>query len=413
MGKSSQSREHIKAQWFFGLALYLIVDFGRPQSLLPILGAIKPGLLTTAILLFFLINSGKTGKSSIRQVKLVLLFIGLLAIYVPFARNNFWAYQIVRNMVLMVPFLLSIIIVIDSRMRIITLFKILGAILVFIACYGLLHGGRGPGGIITDENDLCLFLVTFLPVIFFLFPQGGGMYAKMLYGAIIFLVLFTIVATFSRGGFVGLMAMGTVYWLFNKKKMLTLLFALLLGSVLFMYSGDQYRQEMSTVTDTKENTANARLLSWQAAWNMFKAHPLGVGGNNFPVYFQDYQPEGLKRNMYGRQAHSLWFTLIPETGILGIVIYFLIIRMNIKDLFFLRKINDESGNVGADNFMSQLSTTLLASFAGFFASASFISVLYYPEFWYLTAIVVSVRNVALKDINLNSESNITTVNLVG
>ena len=77
------------------------------------------------------------------------------------------------------------------------------------------------------------------------------------------------------------------------------------------------------VLDTKEATANDRMLSWEAAWDMFLEHPLGVGGNNFPVHFQEFQSDEFSRGMWGRQAHSLWFTLIPELGIFGIMIYFI------------------------------------------------------------------------------------------
>ncbi len=393
-----------------------MVEFGRPQAFVPIIGLMKPGMVTTGILFFYLVRSGQIGKNLSRQVTLILLFIVLLAIFVPLARNNFWAYQTVRNMALRIPLLLSVIIVMNSQVRLTALLKGIIAIMIFITCYGLSHGGRGPGGVITDENDLCLFLVTFLPFVFFLFLQTKKTIGKIAYASIVFLVLLTVVATFSRGGFVGLLAMAAVYWIFSRRKILTLFCALLIGCILYMSSGEQYRQEMSTVTDTKENTANARLLSWEAGWKMFKAHPLGIGGNNFPIYFPEYQPEGLRHNMWGRQAHSLWFTLLPETGVVGIIIYFLIIRMNVKDLFFLRGIGGARGREYLDSnthFMSQLSTAFMASFAGFFASASFISVLYYPEFWYLTVLVVSARNVALKEVRLDFQPSSAQVNSVG
>ena len=148
---------------------------------------------------------------------------------------------------------------------------------------------------------------------------------------------------------------------------------------------------MSTITDLGESTATARIESWKAAWDIFIDHPLGVGGNNFQVWFNKYQTEYFKRGMWGRVAHSLWFTLIPELGIVGIYIYFALLYQNIKDIFYLKNINNSDDY--DIKYINYLSLAFLASLAGYFASGTFLSVLYYSHYWYLTAIVIATRNI--------------------
>jgi len=381
-------------RWFFFISFYLIIDLGRAQFFLPI-SSLKPGMLTTLLLVYALLSSGKMGEVILhRQMKYVSAFVLLLILYVPFVTNNFCAYQVARIMILVMPVLLSIVIVINSQNRIIGLLKLYAALLVFMAGFSLLHGGRGLGGSISDENDLCLFLVTFLPLVFFLLGQAKSIKGKIILLGVVCLVLLSVVATFSRGGFVGLIAMASVYWWFSKRKFVLLVGIVLLGAIVFIAGGDEYRREMSTVTDIKENTATTRLLSWEAGWRMFLDKPLGVGGGNFQVRFPDYQSDEFRRNMWGRVAHSLWFTLIPETGVVGIYIYFSIIIANLKDLLFMRRV-DLCGEIH-NAFFHKLSIAFLASFSGFFVSATFISVLYYPVFWHLTALVVASRKVACK-----------------
>jgi hypothetical protein len=82
----------------------------------------------------------------------------------------------------------------------------------------------------------------------------------------------------------------------------------------------------------------------------------------------------------------------PELGIFGILIYFVLINYNLKDLFFLKKIKvDNNPDL---RYLHSLSLAFIASLAGFFASATFISVLYYAHYWYMTALIVATVRIS-------------------
>jgi O-antigen ligase len=149
---------------------------------------------------------------------------------------------------------------------------------------------------------------------------------------------------------------------------------------------------MKTISNTDQGTANERMLSWRAGWDMFIDNPLGVGGNNFQFRFPEYQSEEFARGMWGRVAHSLWFTLIPELGIFGILIYFSLLKYNIKDILYVKKI--DPGDDRDLLYLKSISAAMLASLAGYFASGTFLSVLYYPHYWYLSAIIVAMTKIS-------------------
>jgi probable O-glycosylation ligase (exosortase A-associated) len=280
------------------------------------------------------------------------------------------------------------------------------AITLYIAIFAIFNLGKGSGGWFADENDLSLYLNTMLPFCFYLFLVETKLWKRALYIATALASLIAEVVSFSRGGFVGLSAMFVFMILFSKKKILTLIFVSLIGIGVFYYGGEAYRNEMETITETQSGTAQARQQYWKAAWRMFIDNPFGVGGNNFQVRFPEYQSDWFGRGMWGRVAHSLWFTLIPELGIFGIFIYFSLLFHNIKDLLMLR-----SMEVGGDSdlkFLSVIATATLVSLAGFFTSATFLSVLYYPFYWYLTALIVSLCRVSsiIKTTNEMKDSNL-------
>ena len=379
---------------FFIIVFYLIIDILRPQSFIPI-GVLRPGLIITFLLIFTLFLSGKIlSIIEYKQVKYIFAFVILLFFHVPFAVNNFYAFQTALDMLIILPFLFSIIVAINTKRRIISLFKVYAALLTFLSCYSLVNSGRGPGGTVGDENDLCLFIVSFLPIVIFLINNTKNYFGKFYFILTVGLCLLAIVATFSRGGFLGLAAMVFVYWLFSKKKFIYFIFCLIFGFFIFISGGENYRNEMSTITDTNETTAVSRILTWKSGLEMFIDNPMGVGGGNFPIRFPEYQSDQMPRNMWGRVAHSLWITLITETGIFGLYIYLIILLHNFKNIFAMRF---SDCNSKASLFYTQLSTSLLASLAGFLTSATFLSVLYYPPFWMLTAIIIATKSLFLQE----------------
>lgn len=388
-------RDELDRRWFLILLFFLIVDLGRPQEILPI-GSLRLGLVATVLLASHLCFTKHRSSPMIVQSRLIIYFTLLLACYIPIANNNYLAYLAFKTMCLMLPFLLSSIILLNSRSRLLIVCSMYGVLVILTSIYSLFHGGIGPGGILGDENDMCLFLVSFLPIILFLLGQEKKKINKLFWLLGVFIVSIAIVVTQSRGGFVGFLGMIVVYWVFSKKKILMFFGISCIAFVMLIVGGETYKKDMATISDITENTANIRLLSWQAGWDMFLDNPQGVGGNNFPVRFAEYQPEEFQRGMWGRVAHSLWFTLIPETGVLGIFLYFMIIKVNLRDLKYLYQ-----SKKGADfEFYRPLAIALYACFAGFFAAGSFISVLYYPYFWYLSVLVASTRKIALIDMEL-------------
>lgn len=382
--------------WFFVTLLFLVVDYVRPQDIIPI-GFMRPGMLTVLILAYFVITKNGLTLGMSKQSKMMWCFVLVLTILVLFAENQRMAFNTAKTMWLYMPFVLSVIICVNSIKRLKKIVFVYIAVMIYVSIYGILHGGRGSGNYFLDENDISLFINIWLPFCFFLFLYEKEVVKKIFYAAGMLIGIAAEVISLSRGGFVGLLCLTAVIWLFSPRKVISLILLCSIGIGVFIYSGDEYKKEMSTVADTEGGTAKERFLSWEAGWDMFLDNPLGVGGNNFPIHFSEYQSDEFKRGMYGRVAHSLWFTLIPETGIFGVAIFLILLKHNLKDLLFIRKVkaNDDPDL----RYLHYLSLAFIASLAGFFASATFISVLYYAHYWYLTALIVATVRISKRKLN--------------
>ncbi len=378
--------------WFYFTVLYFIVDYVRPQNTFSWVGYLRPGAVTITLLVIFIVFSRQIYLSNTRQTRFIWAFVILLFIHVPFAANNYYALLAAQNMLKFMPFIMSVVILVSTRKRLNQMVVIMVVIMAYMSLWSITHGGRGVGGWFGDENDLALYINAMMPFTLHLFYHARRTLLKVLYLAVFGLGVGAVIASFSRGGLVGLVGMVAVGWLLSRHKIRILLVLLLATFAFFTYTSQEYQEEMSTITDTQSGTIHGRIITWEAAWDMFIDNPLGVGGNNFPVRFQEYQSGEFSRGMWGRVAHSLWFTLIPELGIPGIFLYFMLMWINFKDLWFLLRLRYESDPDLM--YIQTLSIAFLASATGFFVSATGLSVLYYPHYWYLTALLVAMKKIA-------------------
>lgn len=388
---------------FIVTMIYLVVEYGRPQDTIPGLSLLHPGMIMVLFILFAWVKSGGIFSYKNKQTKYMFLFLLLLAIYIPFARNVTLALAYARGFMMYLPVFLSIILYVDSFQRLRRLIDIWVLLMVYICVNIVIHGpGAGGGNFLVDENDYSLLLNMMLPFAFFLFLQEEDKKKKIYYLLACGLAITSIVISFSRGGFVGLICVGSIMWLYSPRKALSLIVIVLAASFVYLYGGEKYLSEMSTITNTEQSTASERIETWKSGLNMFLDRPYGVGGGNFRVWFQEYQTEKLRVPMWGRAAHSLWIQLITEVGVAGIIIYGLLAIRNIKDILWLKRLKDSDDKEKI--FAYYLSISFIAAFAGYFSSGTFISVLYYPHYFYITAFIVATKK--LVEVKLQEEATI-------
>src|SRR4051812_2469188 len=99
--------------WFRCTLLYLLIEYARPQDLVHGLGLIRPAMLVMLVLIFFLIKHRNLLVVRSKQIKMIWYFIALLSLYIPFARNNFYAYTTCTQMLKFMPFILSVLVCVN------------------------------------------------------------------------------------------------------------------------------------------------------------------------------------------------------------------------------------------------------------------------------------------------------------
>ena len=160
-----------------------------------------------------------------------------------------------------------------------------------------------------------------------------------------------------------------------------------------------YMAEIMSIKESAETgTGHDRIELWKLAWRIFLANPLvGIGQNNLPLQLQDYLFSTNTSywgygNIWGRAVHSIYFTVLPELGIIGTMIWILML----KNLFFkYRTVTGESENKPKQlddtdlRFLKNSTRGLFLGLIGYLVSGIFLSAFYYPHFWHLSALMTT------------------------
>ena len=405
IGKPPQAQES-KTGFYLVLA-YFFFEFGRPQELLPGLRLIPFGTGISLLLILNVLMSGKVDFSRL-QTKLWLPLFGVMAIHVPIAENNYWAIMTFKDMVLMYCVYLGVITFVNSTEKMMTLMKLWIGVHGFLAVMGIAKGGRGIGAWMGDENDFCMVMDMAVPFGYFLLFSSTGVREKMKYLGLLGAFILGAMASLSRGGFFGLAAVGAYCWYRSPKKLNALIVVIVAVLFMLVLAPEKYWDEISSSTSDETmgtGTGAARLYTWGIGMDMFYANPIiGVGQNNFPWTFSIYEGDRRfnDRSIGGRQAHSAWVTLISELGLAGIVIIGGMLLQCYKDLKLVRarfappdsrQKHAQEVRSGED-VRAYLARAMEGSLIGFIVSGVFISTLWYPSLWIMTALVVALRNIS-------------------
>jgi O-antigen ligase len=124
---------------------------------------------------------------------------------------------------------------------------------------------------------------------------------------------------------------------------------------------------------------------------MFRDHPIaGVGTENFGHRAPEYRDlSRYRESMWHRSSHSLYFTLLPEHGLVGVFIYGGMLLATLKGHRRLQRRYREQPDDETRRSAAILSGGLFAGIAASMITGVFVSVLYYPSVWVLVCMVGS------------------------
>lgn len=219
-----------------------------------------------------------------------------------------------------------------------------------------------------DNNSTTIGLVTVLGLTFFLGLSVKG-WKKWLLFACAALNVHAVLFSFSRGGMVGMCVVAITTFLIIPKSFKNMSLVALGATAGLMLAGQEVLQEFASSFadgDQLDYSAESRLDLWKACVQIALGSPLfGIGPDHFPLVAHTF---GFTPN---KEAHSLWFQQLAETGIIGVAFLLMYYCTTAYQLLLLRRFQQLTHI--ADPFMVNLPAMIITSLAGFMVAAQFVS----------------------------------------
>jgi O-antigen ligase len=380
---------------FWALLVFLVLEYVRPAGIVDL----RLQMLFILLVPFLWLRlAPRPWSRNLTLQSALVLHAGTSVFY---ANNYFSAYLQTRVLFGIFAVALAITWLLSERRTFERVVWFWVAIMCYQAVYSLFHGGRGAGGFIGDENDLALACAAVFP-----FVYAGMVYTKRRILCMLLAALYAaaIMVSFSRGGFLGLVAATLFCVLGGAHRIRNIAIGLVAASIFYLAMPAAYKAEIESIQETDSGTSEVRRFLWTAATNMWLDHPvLGVGAGNSPWQIGRYQPRSgpgtlfqspqyQERDWSGTVVHSLYFELLAESGLVGCALYGAIIYGHFAGLRRLRR--DVHRDLRASKTLRgkvNLYTTALGGGAvAYLAAGAFVAVLYYPYLWYFSAMAVGL-----------------------
>ena len=316
---------------FIGLLVYAWIAYMRPHDLGWSISDTRLSLIIAITMSAgLLLAVGRERFITLRvQAVLLIVLLGRVAITAVLSLDSAaaWPRVILFAKVVFICLLTTGLVTTPERFR--ALFTVIAVSLGLLGfkfgLYGALRGGtrlvEGPGGFLTDNNDLAVAMAMALPLL-----VGVSLVEKQKWVRIGVRVLFgftalAVVFTFSRAGFLSMALVFFLLLLRSRRKVSALLVIGVAVGTFFWVLPDEFQESyearLGTIaTYEADASATGRLDAWKRDWEIFTDHPvLGLGPGNLIHYYPMYAPE-----QGYIVSHNTVFQALIEFGLPGLAL---------------------------------------------------------------------------------------------
>jgi len=397
---------------YLGLYLFSILVLFRPYELLPglsFLSATAFYFALATLLIYiptqFATEGNLTTMST--EVKAILALTFLALFTMPIAKDPPTAWQTFNDTFIKAVLMFIVMVnVLRNRRRLMGLMW-LSLAMAFVLSYQALdlfmkgelkaEGYRVDveiGGMFGNPNDLSLHLVTMIPLAVCLGIASKSKIMKVVYLAMATLFVSANFVTYSRGGFLGLVAASAVMvWKLGRKSRLNVsIVSIVVGILVILLAPGNYGVRILSIfglaTDPVGSSDQRRELLERSIIVSLR-NPWGIGIGNFPIV-----------GVHNLVTHNAFTQVSSEIGLLGLLAYLIFMVSPFRKLGAIERTlfaKDEH------DWFYYLSIGLQASIVAYMVSSFFVAVAYNWFIYYLIAYAVAFRRVYRIEKGLKEE----------
>lgn len=254
-------------------------------------------------------------------------------------------------------------------------------------------GGRASIG---DPNEFSSGLLLIIPFLFLSIIFSTTNLSRFCFLGAAAIVMITFFLGMSRTAIAALgMVMMAMVIKYRRRISRLIVFIPIVIFLSLYFMPEQFWQRMLTGFTLKDR-GSRRFDIWLVGWEIIKNHPLlGVGRDNFRVAFDDYRTMTTLWEINCRSCfvpHNIYLEVVSELGILGGVLFLMVIISYIKSGYKTIKFYEERD----DRRGEMITASALLSFLGLLVVGSGIGILTVKYFW-ITMALIEVMSLLVSD----------------
>lgn len=397
---------------YLGVYVFTVIVLFRPYELIPGLGFLSSSAFLVAIAtLFIYIPTQLTTEGNLTtlstEVKAVmgLTFFALLSI--PIAKSPGMAWESFNDIFIKAVLIFIVMVnVLRTRRRLTNLMWVSFGIGIYLSINALtlysrneLHveGSRVSAevkGLFENPNEMSLHFVMMIPIVFAFGLASKKLVVKVIYFAAAGLMLAANFVTYSRGGFLGLVAAAAlmVWKLGRKNRLKVTISSVFIGLTVILLAPGNYGVRILSIFGLAPDpvgSSDQRQELLIRSLIVTARNPWGIGMGNFPIV-----------SIHNLVTHNAYTQVSSELGILALAVYLIFMISPFRKLSAIER--TQFAEEKTDWFF-YVSIGLQASFAAYFVSTFFAAVAYNWFIYYLIAYAVGFRRVYQLENKLKEE----------
>lgn len=380
--------------------------------LAPLMPTMVMVALTLLCLFSLIINSLIAKEFKWRFEGVGFLILGFLAVYLFASINSFAMVNSLSILAVYIAFMLFYFVVINTiktrkqLFDVLSLFAISGALVCLYGIAQYVFGWDTASAWVDEEmftdikmrvystlenpNVLGEYILLVLPVCVALIWQKSKALPKLVYIAMAVVMFATLILTFSRGCWIGVMITAGIFVTFVCGKLWGL--ALIALPFIPMVIPESIINRFASVGDMKDSSTSYRVYIWFGTLAMIKdfwASGIGPGTEAFKSVYPFYSYSGI----VAPHSHNMFLQIFVESGIVGIGVFLAVLFM-----FMKKMVTGYQATSGKGSKLGAMIVAIAAGVVGFAVQGMFDNCFYnyrvFLIFWYVIALGVAAVHIA-------------------
>jgi probable O-glycosylation ligase (exosortase A-associated) len=257
-------------------------------------------------------------------------------------------------------------------------------------------------GSVGDNNSVATALLMVVPLLFYLTRYSAVRFVRTALMAVLALTLVTVVMTFSRGGFIGLLVLAAFMVKNSPNRVRSFLIVAVLGIATYALAPESWFTRLDTIsTIDNDGSFMGRVVAWKMSWLIAMDRPFFGGGmhavQNLAVWtkYRPFLPSldfiaTPPADTMPHAAHSIYFEILGDTGFVGL---FLFLAAIASSLYNCRWIYRHARGNAELVWAADLSRMIQISMVVYLVTGAALSMGYFELVYIMLAMTSRVRRI--------------------